>query len=187
MKRWMGALGPALALLLALPAGASTFLAMSPADLVAASDAVVTGSVIKVESFRDTSGRIIVTEAMVEVEETVLGETPTVVVLRTVGGTVDGYTVVAHGFPTFEIGDKMLVFLSHQADGSSEVTGYRLGHYRLLVNRHGDEIAVPTLEPGVQLLTRDGAVAPRPQAMRVDAFKQMIRGEAERLNRAVGF
>lgn len=172
---------------LAVPAAASTFLAMNLGELVAESDAVVTGTVLKVESFRNETGQIVISQAMLQVDETVVGEAPTVVVLRTVGGTVDGYTVVAHGFPEFEVGERVLVFLSHLEDGSSEVVGYRLGEYKILTNRHGDEIAVPTLEPGVALLERDGGVAQRPQAARLEVLKQRIRREGRILIQDQGF
>ncbi|HXT22965.1 MAG TPA: hypothetical protein VN923_19610, partial [Thermoanaerobaculia bacterium] len=100
MKRWQSFLGVGV-LLLAAPAYGSTFLHMSRAELTKKASAVVVGNVLSVESFWTKSGRIIVTEAMVEVEDAVLGETPSVVRVRTFGGTVNGYTVEAHGFPTF--------------------------------------------------------------------------------------
>ena len=65
---------------------ASTFLEMTQRDLVRESAAVVQGRVLKVSSFWEPSGRIIVTEALVRVEEAVLGQAPSVVVVRTFGG-----------------------------------------------------------------------------------------------------
>jgi len=110
MRRWQSFLGVGL-LLLAVPAGGSTFLHMSRAELAAKASSVVLGNVLSVESFWTKSGRIIVTEAMVEVEDAVLGEAPSVVRVRTFGGTVNGYTVEAHGFPTFAKGERVLLFL----------------------------------------------------------------------------
>src|SRR4029078_9100957 len=94
-----------------LPAGASTFLAMSQKEMLRQSTAVVEGRVLKVSSFWDVTGRIIQTEALVQVEETVVGEAPTIVVLRTFGGTVDGYRVEAHGFPQFNVNERLLLFV----------------------------------------------------------------------------
>lgn len=177
----------AIALLATLPAGASTFLAMSQDELVHQSDAVVVGKVLEVESFRDESGRVIVSEAMIEVEETVVGTAPSIAVVRTLGGTVDGYTVVAHGFPAFEPEDRVVVFLEEQQDGSSRVVGYRLGQYKVITNRHGVDIAVPTLEPGVRLLTATGEAAPRPRPVPLDTLRSQLRQRSQRLHREQGF
>jgi hypothetical protein len=180
MKRFVLLGVMALMLALVVPAGASTFLAMSKAELVGQSDAVVQGEVVKIESFWAPSGRIIVTQAMVRVTETVAGEAPTVVMMRTFGGTVNGFTVEAHGFPVFKVGDRLLLFVQEQQDGSAEVTGYRLGQYQIQRDKAGVEFAIPTLEKGVRLLSADGREAPRPEAVRLDTFKNQIRALAER-------
>src|SRR5688572_28195034 len=124
MRRWQSFLGVGL-LLLAAPASGSTFLHMSRAELAKKASAVVVGNVLSVESFWTRSGQIIVTEAMVEVEDAILGETPSVVIVRTFGGTVNGYTVEAHGFPTFNKGERLLLFLEKdRADpGATRVLG----------------------------------------------------------------
>ncbi|HEX9945739.1 MAG TPA: hypothetical protein VGG03_27340 [Thermoanaerobaculia bacterium] len=176
MKRlvWLGVLVLALA---AIPVGASTFLAMSRGELVAQSDAVVQGRVLKVNSFWTPSGRVIATEALVQVEETVKGKAPGVVVVRTFGGTVGGFTIEAHGFPKFAVNDHVLLFL-HGANDTAEVTGYQLGHYRVIRDKAGVEMAVPTFD--ANLVGRDGRPAAAPKAMRLDALKDLIRAEAEK-------
>jgi hypothetical protein len=175
MKRFVGLSVLALSLA-AVPAGASTFVAMSRGELVGQSDAVVQGQVLKVNSFWSPSGRIIVTEAMVQVEEMIKGAAPSVVILRTFGGTVGGYTVEAHGFPKFNVNDRVVLFVQNAGD-TAEVTGYRQGMYRIVQDKRGVEMAVPTVEAGVRLLTRDGREAAMPKAMRLDAFKEMVRAE----------
>lgn len=182
MRRWTP-LVLSLLLLAAIPASGSTFVAMSQDELVAQSDAVVVGEVLKVQSFRDETGRLIVSEAIVQVKETLTGSADSVVVVRTVGGTVDGYTVVAHGFPKFDAGERVVLFLANRDGDTSEVVGYRLGQYKLLVNRRGIEVAVPTLERGVQLLTHEGAPAPRPRALTLDALRSEVRSiQSQRLD-----
>lgn len=186
LKRWrvFAALTVAITtFILTAPATASTFLAMSPGELIAQSDAVVVGRVLQVESFRDSSGRAIVSQAMIQVEETWLGSSPSVVIVETFGGTVGSYTVVAHGFPSFQEGERLVVFLDQRQDGTTEVVGYRLGQYRVVANRLGQDIAVPTLEKGVTLLTPDGREAMRPQALPLSTLKTMVRSEARRLHR----
>lgn len=169
-----------LALAAFIPVGASTFLALSPDELVAQSDAVIQGRVLKVSSFWTPSGRLIVSEAMVQVEETIAGRAPGVVILRTAGGTVGGYSVVAHGFPRFDVGDRVVLFVSG-ADGTAEVTGYRQGQYRIVRDKAGVEMAMPALGEGVRLLHRDGTPAAAPKAVRLDSFKAQIRDRAERV------
>lgn len=63
--------------------------------------------------------------------------------------------MVAHGFPELEE-DRPPVFLDHQEDGVARVVGYRPGQDRVIANRIGEEIAVPTLERNVTLLTPEG-------------------------------
>lgn len=180
MKRssWIGMVLLALAVV-AAPAAASTFIALDRSELVAQSDAVVQGRVLKVSSFWSPSGRVILTEVMVQVEEKILGEAPGVVVLRTAGGTVGGYTVEAHGFPKFEVGERAVLFLRNSAN-VAEVTGYRQGQYRIVRDKSGAEMAVPTLGPNVRLLRRDGTPAAAPKAMRLEQLKAQLRAEGAR-------
>jgi hypothetical protein len=180
MKRfiWVGLL--ALVLTAALPVGASTFVALTPDQLVAQSDAVVQGEVLKVNSFWTPEGRVIVSEALVRVTETIAGSSPDVLVVKTYGGTVGGFTVKAEGFPGFKAGERVVLFVQNQADGSVEVTGYRQGQYRVAFQR-GVEKAIPTLEEGVNLLTPDGREAIRPVAKELETFKQQIRDRADRV------
>src|SRR5687768_18269384 len=68
----------------ALPLAASTFVHMSPEELVAGSDAVIRGKIVEVHSFWDAAGTLIHTEALVRVDERMIGEAPGFVTLRTV-------------------------------------------------------------------------------------------------------
>lgn len=169
--------------LCALPAAASTFVAMEPAELVAASKAVVQGEVLEVHSFWNEDGTAILTEARILVEEVVAGRAPSEVVVRTFGGRVGDYVLEAHGFPTFDAGQRLLLFLYDAPDGSVRVTGYRLGEYRVVRGARGELVARPTLEEGVRLLHADGRPALAPRAVPLAAFKQEIRRlAAERPN-----
>lgn len=164
--------------LMAGPASASTFVAMDTAQLVAASEAVVQGEVAEVYSFWNQDGSAVMTEARVLVDEVVSGQAPSEVVVRTFGGRVGDYVLEAHGFPTFQEGQKVLLFLQRAEDQTLRVTGYRLGEFRLATGRGGEMIAHPTLERGVQLLFEDGTPAPRPQPVSVEVLKNQIRAFA---------
>ncbi len=179
-----------LAILLAvgavLPAGASTFAAMNDKELVAASDAVVRGQVVSVESFWNDHHTLILSEAVFEVESAIAGAAPRYVTLRTAGGSVDGYTVEATGFPVFRAGDRALLFLERDDEkplgrvhtkGSTEayrVAGYQLGQYRI-VNGRGEEIAVPAADPGLRFLRKDGRPAAPQRVRPLGTFEEEIR------------
>jgi hypothetical protein len=169
MRRWQSILGVGLLLVAAAPASGSTFVHMSRGELAKRASTVVVGNVLSVESFWTTSGRIIVTEAMVEVEDAVLGDGPSVVRVRTFGGTVNGYTVEAHGFPTFAKGERLLLFLEPDRNeaGTSRVLGYQEGMYRVTPDKAGREIAYPAVDVGAAVVDIDGKpVAPaRPIAL----------------------
>lgn len=169
----------------ALPVGASTFLRMTPQDLVRDSAAVVQGQVLKVSSFWDPTGRIIMTEALVRVEEKILGEAPSVVVVRTFSGTVGGFTVEAHGFPKFQPNERLLLYLEPERDGASRVAGYQQGQFRIVRDQAGVEYAVPAVDEGASLMTLDGRPAPPVKTVRLDALKASIRGEARRAGRLI--
>src|SRR4028118_323709 len=144
-----------LALMVAgIPAGASTFLVMNQGELIRDSAAVVEGEVLQVHSFWTRSGRIIVTEAIVKVSDPILGEAASAVVVRTFGGTVEGFTVEAHGFPTFRKGERLLLFLEAERDGAHKVAGYQQGQYRVVRDKNGFDVAVPGLHGHAPLVTQ---------------------------------
>ena len=181
MKRLL--IGALLFALAAAPMTASTFLAMNQKELIAASEAVVQGEVLKVHSFWDASGRMVVTEALVRVEEHILGEAPTVVRVETFGGEVDGFMFEAAGFPKFEAGQRMILFLSPEKNGTARIAGYQFGQFHILRDKAGVDVAVSALDADVNVATQDGRPFVRPQAVRLDTFKDQIRDTARRSGR----
>jgi hypothetical protein len=157
---------------------------MTQKDLVRDSAAVVQGHVVKVSSFWDPTGRIVMSEALVRVEEKVFGEAPSVVVVRTFGGQVGGFRVDADGFPKFGVNDHLLLFLEPEQDGATRVTGYQQGQYRVVQDKAGALLAVPAFD-GASLLTRDGSKAAPAKAMPLDELKASIRSDARRAGRVV--
>ena len=182
MKRvWFGI---ALTLALTLPSGASTFLEMSREELVEQADAVVAGRVVEVRSFWNRQGTAILTEAVIEVESSILGKTASRVTVRTFGGEVGEHKIVALGFPTFERNEKLLLFLEPEQDGAHKVLGYLQGEFRIRTDGQGRETAVPTWEADtVSILKADGSPARVPNAVLLDDFKRQIRETADRVGR----
>jgi hypothetical protein len=173
-----------LVLVMAVPLGASTFLKMTQKDLVRDSAAVIQGHVVKVSSFWDPTGRMVQSEALVRVESKVFGEAPSVVVVRTFGGTVGDFRVDAEGFPKFQLNDHLLLFLEPEQDGATRVAGYQQGQFRIVQDKSGALLAVPAFD-GASLLTKDGRVSAPAQTIRLDDLKASIRSEARRAGRVV--
>ena len=74
MKRSLPIALVAISILTTVPAVASTFVHMSPKELVAQADALIQGRVVEMSSFWTESGRLIATDVMIQVDETLLGE-----------------------------------------------------------------------------------------------------------------
>lgn len=176
------------ALLLAMAPGAvaSTFLAQTPEQMVAGSTDVVRGSVVDTISFWGETGRMIYTEHQVRVDEAWVGDARGMVTVRIPGGTVDGYTIEAHGFPQLEQGEDVVLFLSPGEDGTMRIHGYQQGHFRVVTRRDGVTLAVPQVEEGARLFTAAGAVAPPAQSEVYENFKAGVRARAARLGRDIG-
>ncbi|HVR99934.1 MAG TPA: hypothetical protein VMW27_25135 [Thermoanaerobaculia bacterium] len=167
----------------AIPAGASTFLVMDQKALVQDSAAVVQGRVLQINSFWDPTGTVVKTEALVQVDDVIFGESPSVVVIETFGGKVGNFYVEAHGFPTFAVNEELLLFLEAEKDGVQRVAGYQQGQYRIVRDNSGIEMAVPAFDAEANLLTKDGRPAARPQVLRLSTLKSQIRAEADRAGR----
>ena len=168
--------------LMAAPAGASTFIAMSDVELVSGSDAVVVGEVLYTYSYWNPEGTLIFTDAVVHVQESVVGGASGLVAVRTAGGQIGDFGVEAHGFPSFEKGQRHLLYLQRTPEGTLSVTGFQQGQYRVVRRSDGTDVAIPALR-GVRLLRPDGREAPAPRAVPLEQLKQTIRAQAASLNR----
>jgi len=184
MKRTVlaGALLIALVAVLAIPAGASTFLAMSKVDLVSHSDAIVVGKVLETFSYWNDRHTMIFSEAVIQVERVVTGDAPALINVRTAGGVVGSYKVEASGFPTFREGQRQLMFVHRGESGALEVTGYQQGQYHVQSAADGTELAVPALR-NARLLTRSGELAPRPRTVPLESLIGNLRQIDERVHR----
>jgi hypothetical protein len=169
----------------AMPAGASTFLKMTQKDLVRDAAAVVKGQVIQVNSFWTPDGTIIVSEAMIKVDEAFLGSPDSIVIVKTFGGEVNGFNVEAHGFPRFTLNEKVLLYLEKEENGVARVAGYQQGQFRVVQDKAGVEYAIPATDEDSNVVARNGRTAPREKAIRLDVLRDSIRTEAVRAGRAL--
>jgi hypothetical protein len=171
--------------LLALPASASTFVRMTPRELVADSYAVVQGKVLDTYTYWHETGKVPVTEAFVQVERTLVGEAPAVVTVRTFGGQIGSLRVEAHGFPVFQKGDRVVLFLENHEDGYTAVSGYQQGQFRVVINDKGIEMAIPASDPNARILTRDGREAEPVATTTLETLTHRIQNEARQLGRRI--
>lgn len=177
--RCAGILVVATALALAAPAGAATFVDMKIPELVAGSEAVIEGRVVETESFWNENGTVIVTEAVIEVDERIVGKTDDWIRVRVPGGTVDGYTVEAPGFPTLAVDERVVLFVNRPARAGEalQITGHPLGKYRV-VEEGDDTIARPSVDSGAVLVSPTGGRTEAPQVLSLDRLKSDIRDAA---------
>lgn len=174
------------ALLVAAPVSASTFVAMSEDELVSGADAVVLGRVIDRASAWTDSGRLIYTDNTVAVEEVLLGEAAAFVNVRTFGGQVGDMIVEAHGFPRFEDNERVILFLTQDKEvGAIRVLGYQQGQFRVVTRLDGVTLAVPMIDEGARLLDRQGRAMPEPRSVRLGQFKTQLLRKAGELGRMI--
>lgn len=114
-------------------AAASLFEPVSDSQLVCETTDVVHGQVSDVQAAWDEEHSAIWTTATVQVGEAIRGgmASNAAIKVKEVGGTVEGYTIKAEGFPSFRAGDEVVLLLQPWDDGSGtyRVWGYGRGMF----------------------------------------------------------
>lgn len=167
-----------LLLVLAVPLSASQFIEM-PFDQVAREATfVVRGHVVDTWSAWDDRREVIFTYATVRVTR-YFGEStgPDTLVVREVGGTVDGYTMEAIGFPAIRQGEQVVLFLSNW-ENSTDLRIHAFNQGKFLVrDRAGVEVLVsdPVKQGEVARGQRGFDPAANGEAgLRIDEFAAMV-------------
>jgi hypothetical protein len=122
-----------LGVLIVLPAGASatTFVAMSDAQLTEASDVIVTGTVTRIRSVL-TSTKQVETYITVAVGDVLLGRVAdNEITIREPGGEVGALRQWVFGAPEFSVGEDVLLYLQRRPDGTLATTSLGLGKYQV--------------------------------------------------------
>lgn len=156
------------------PAAASSFVAMSRAELVAESASVIEGTVLETKAYWNNERTLIWTEVVLQVDDRLKGESPGLVRVQTPGGQIGDFHIEAVGFPTFEAGERFVVFLRQEGE-RVRVTGSRQGQYRIEKGADGAAMAVPAAGPEVLLIGRDGRRAAPAEPLLLDSLKNEIR------------
>lgn len=169
--------------LFSLPASATVILKMELPELVGRSDVIFVGQVAQIQSHWNEGRRHIVTDTTFKVEQLVKGKTLlTEVVVRNLGGTVDGLGMWVSGSPTFKQGERAVIF-TDQRDKHRYVTGMQQGVYRIVldaatkiprVRARINGLALAKRKGGSLELLRPTPVEPRPLKNFIGDIKQLI-------------
>jgi hypothetical protein len=128
----------------AMPLSAAQFVLQDFDAMVRDTDYVVRGSVVNTWSAWNDAHDVIYTYATLRVSR-YFGEItgPDTLVVREVGGTVDGYTQEAIGFPAIRRGEQVVLLLSKWADsGDLRIHAYNQGKYLVRMRADCSEVLV---------------------------------------------
>jgi hypothetical protein len=188
--RWtLAALALGLATLLAAPSPATVIIKLDLLQLVGRADAIFVGKTIKIYSHWSEDRRHIVTDHTFQVERGLRGtRAGQLVVVRSLGGAVDGIGMRVSGSPSFQVGDQALLFTDVRGR-HRYVTGMEQGALRVSLDTVGQRVvrshlaglglARRTAGGGVELIKASPATAPQ----LLEAMIQQVQQTIERCGR----
>lgn len=143
-------------LLLSLAASATTMLRADLPELALSSDAIVHGTVRRVESRWSGDGRRIVTDVEIQVTEALKGQAGSTVLVTQPGGRVGDIGQRVSGLAAFTPGEEVVVFLERRGTRAFRVSGMAQGKYQVRRSEGGKSaMAVPEPTGDVLLLDPD--------------------------------
>ena len=136
-----GTVGLAAALLVrGVPSHATTVLRMDVGQQVVGAELIVRGELVRTETTVSADGRRPYTLATFHVLEVFKGDTDSgELTLRLLGGETDEDVVVVHGMPSFDRGDKVVLFVQHNGEVFCPILGWGQGKLRVLRDPRSDE------------------------------------------------
>lgn len=168
-----------LLLVAAFPLAASQFIQMPFDEMVKASPMIVRATVGPVQSAWDADHEVIYSYANLEVTRYISGAGPRVLPIREVGGTVNGYTQQAIGFPELREGEEVVLMLAPWEEGSADmrIQAYSQGKYLVFQDRSGRERLVhDPLAQGDDRLSHSRFQAHGDEdGLSIDEFTDMVR------------
>jgi hypothetical protein len=170
-----------LLILSALPLSASQFIHEPFDEAVRGADYVIRGSVLDTWSAWDDAHQVIYTYATVRVTR-YFGEIagPDTLVVREVGGTVDGYTQEAIGFPAIRRGEQVVLLLSKWEDsGDLRIHAYNQGKYLVRLIGDTEVLVSDPVKQGEERLRGDrrheiGTDAVHENGLSIEEFAGMV-------------
>ncbi len=111
---------------------AFTYVMMHDGDLLAHSELVASGEVIKANQLTNQQGTMFATEYLVEVSDTIKGQSVATVLVRVPGAQQPGPDrIYLHSAPHFFVTDQVLLFLNRHDDGYYQPSQYALGAFAI--------------------------------------------------------
>ncbi len=93
-------------------------------ELALRADSILVGEVTDITVYEEGSGNIY-TIVTLSVEQSIKGETEVEAQMRVPGGEVDGRVLFVEDAPSFQLGERTVVFLSRGGDGLTVVGGFQ--------------------------------------------------------------
>lgn len=148
-------------------APATTFVLMDDESLLRSSDAVLVGTVTAIEAGADSEG-VLHTYVHLQPERVIKGALgPDEVVLREPGGSTGELEQRVYGVPEFWVGERSLVFLSRNPDGTLQTNSLAMGKYSVTTDAAGQATAVRDFGDGSSvLIPGSGEVVAAPRQSR---------------------
>jgi len=134
-------------------------------DLVKKAHTIVIGKVTASRTYWSTDKKFILTDYTIEVDESIKGQAARTIAVTTVGGKIDDLELYVSGMPSFQKGEKAVVFVER---GGAYQTVVGLGQGKFTVTN--GEVANSVND----LSFPDGAPG-RPVKMPLQTFKTQIR------------
>jgi len=179
---WISYCVAGLACWLSGAARASTFVLMDEQQMLHTSAVVLVGTVTGIESAAPEPDGPIYTYVHVQPELVLKGPVGMgPLVLREPGGTVDGRREWTFGAPEFWVGERSLLFLSRNPDGSLQTNSLSMGKFTIGTDTAGNATAVRDFGYGAAVLNpRSGQVMEaQPETQPYQPLLNRVRGLAQ--------
>lgn len=182
----------ALLLVVAIPMSASQFADVSFDQIARGSKYIVRGTVIDTFATWDDSRETIWTYATIRVNRYFGDATgPDTLVVRNIGGTVDGFTQEAIGFPELRRGEQLVVMLTEDGNDLT-INAFNKGKF-LVRNRGGVDVLIedPVKQGDARLADRTqrfNAIADAMDdapALTMDEFSAMVEDARAGIRRSI--
>ncbi len=157
-------------------AWATTVLGLNWQEMVERSSIIVTGTVVESHSHWNADKTKIYTTSAVEVSEVLKGQAGKTVLIRQLGGEVDGVGARLLGAPKYEAGEDVVVFLESRPDGAFVTVGLSQGKCRLLRDGKSGARLVERTEfaQGVHVVKRSSQKPEKPENLRVIPMSDLL-------------
>jgi len=131
---------------------------LSDTELVVNSRLIVSGKVVSVSSDWDPAGSMIWTYVEIKIDRMLKGHLrETTIVLKQMGGEVNGFGVRTFGQPEFKRGERVLLYLNSGADGTLHSAHSFMGTFAITTDSSGNEYVERSVNSSeIELLDRAG-------------------------------